>query len=91
MVAVASDAGTIASVSVQPFLDEALGLPQAERAEIAAALLASLGPEPESDQAAVDRAWAEELQRRADRLDSGEDVAIPLEDALADVRRGLKR
>jgi len=39
-----------------------------ERAELAAALLASLDGEPEE---AVEAAWATEIQRRIDRVRSG--------------------
>lgn len=77
-------------MAIDPVLDQVLALPESERAEIAAALLASVGPEPEADQAAVDRAWAAELKRRIDRIDSGEDVPVPAEEVLADVRRSLR-
>ncbi len=66
-----------------------LALPAEERAELAAALLDSLGPEPETDQHAVDRAWASELDRRAASLDSGEDAGVAWEDALAQARQSL--
>lgn len=77
-------------VAIDPVLDQALALPESERAEIAAALLASIGPEPEADQEAVDRAWAAELKRRIDRIDSGEDVPVPAEEVFAEVRRSLR-
>jgi putative addiction module component (TIGR02574 family) len=77
-------------VAIDPILHQALALPESERAEVAAALLASIGPEPEHDQEAVDRAWAAELKRRIDRVESGEDVPIPAEEALAEVRRSLR-
>lgn len=77
-------------VAIDPVLDQVLALPESERAEIAAALLASIGPEPEVDQDAVDRAWAAELKRRIDRIDAGEDLPIPAEEALAEVRRSLR-
>lgn len=69
--------------------DGALALPDSERAELAADLLASLGPEPEEDEEAVRQAWAAEFERRAARLDSGEDIAIPLDEALGQVRTNL--
>jgi putative addiction module component (TIGR02574 family) len=43
-------------------LDDALELPVAERAELAADLLASLDGESDPD---VDAAWAAEIERRA--------------------------
>ena len=77
-------------MAIDPVLDHALALPESVRAETAAALLASVGPEPETHQEAVDRAWASELKRRIDRIDSGEDLPIPAMDMLADVRRSLR-
>ena len=43
-------------------LQDALTLPTAERAGLAAELVASLDGEPDAD---VDGAWAEEIERRA--------------------------
>jgi hypothetical protein len=54
----------------QKVLDEALQLELAERAELAAELLASLDGEPDED---VEAAWAAEIERRATRARSGED------------------
>lgn len=49
-------------------LQEALALPATERAEVATELLASLDrPSPE-DLAAVQAAWAKEIERRARRV-----------------------
>lgn len=49
-------------------LQEALALPATERAEVATELLASLdSPSPE-DLAAVQAAWAKEIERRARRV-----------------------
>ena len=47
----------------------ALALSIAERAELAADLLASLDGEPDAD---VDEAWAAEIERRAHRVRSGQ-------------------
>lgn len=78
-------------MAIDPIRDGALALPEADRAELAAALLASLGPEPESDQTAVDEAWAAELERRAAALDSGDDPGVPLGEALREARERLTR
>jgi putative addiction module component (TIGR02574 family) len=51
-------------------LREALGLPEQERAEIAASLLESLD-DPGGDRATVERAWAIEIERRCAALDAG--------------------
>lgn len=78
-------------MAIDPIRDGALALPEADRAELAAALLESLGPEPESDQATVDEVWAAELDRRAAALDSGDDPGVPLRDALREAREHLTR
>jgi putative addiction module component (TIGR02574 family) len=50
-------------------LAEALGLGDADRAEIAGALLRSLEP---SEDSGVEAAWRAEVQRRVAELDSGQ-------------------
>ena len=52
-------------------LAEVLELPPHERAEVAARILESLDEGSDSD---VDEAWARELERRAQAVDSGEAV-----------------
>ncbi len=54
-------------------LREALTLPTSERAEVAAALLASMDEPVQDDPDAGRAAWAEELEHRARRAFSGED------------------
>jgi hypothetical protein len=54
----------------QMVLDEALQLNLADRAEVAAELLASLDGESDEE---VEAAWAAEIERRAARARSGED------------------
>lgn len=58
-------------------LEEALKLDIAERADIAAELLASLDGEPEDR---VEAAWAAEIQRRIERIEAGTEVMLPWED-----------
>jgi len=53
-------------------LSDALALPAAERADVAAELLASLEPEPREDIAHVKAAWEAEIERRARRVLDGE-------------------
>jgi len=65
-------------------LTNAMQLPIAERAEIASALLASLDGEPE---AAVETAWAAEIERRIERIKSGAAKGRPWEQ----VRKRLER
>ena len=60
---------------------ELLKLPTADRARLAERLIASL-----DDDAEVEAAWIEEVQRRDEELRSGAVKAIPLEDALTTIR-----
>jgi len=54
--------------TAQQLYTDALRLPDAERAELAASLMASLDPEPDPDALA---AWDAEIARRVAELDSG--------------------
>jgi putative addiction module component (TIGR02574 family) len=58
--------------------DDALQLPDSERAELAAWLIESLDPKVDSD---VDAAWDVEIKRRIDELDSGKVTAVPWPEA----------
>lgn len=68
--------------NTQSLLREALSLPEAERADLVAELLVSFEGPPEGDDAAVEQAWAEELERRARRVLAGESQG----EAWTDVR-----
>ena len=57
---------------------EARSLPREERARLAEALLASLEEEAE-----IERAWREEIGRRAAELDSGAVQGVPAEEVFA--------
>jgi len=67
---------------IDTILDQALQMPEEERAEIAQKLLASLEESPDID---VEEAWQEEVARRIRDLESGV-VCIPWEE----VRRRLQ-
>ena len=70
--------------ATESVLQSALRLPVPDRAELAAALLASLDGEPEDD---VEDAWAEEIERRAERVRSGEATGRP----WSAIRKELER
>jgi putative addiction module component (TIGR02574 family) len=72
------------SKTTDDILTKAKRLSTAERADLAAALLASLDGEPEED---VEAAWAAEIQRRAERVRSGEAKGRP----WSEVRKRLER
>jgi putative addiction module component (TIGR02574 family) len=73
----------------QSLLREALSLPEAERADLVAELLVSLEGAPEGDDAAVEQAWAEELEGRARRVLAGESHGEPWTNVRDRVRRAL--
>lgn len=65
---------------------EVLALPEAARAQLAVELLDSLDDRPvETDQAELDRLWADEAARRARQIDSGEVTTDSWDDVLAKV------
>jgi putative addiction module component (TIGR02574 family) len=66
--------GQTMSKRADDLLNSAKRLSTSERAELAAALLTSLDGEPEED---VEAAWAAEIQRRAERVRSGEAKGRP--------------
>ena len=65
---------------VDHLIDEALALPPEERSAVALALLDSLGGE---DEAAVSRAWADEVRRRRQELRAGATHAVAWDEAKA--------
>jgi len=69
-------------------LKEALELPEAERAELAAELMASFDGEPDPD---VEAAWAVEIERRAARVLSGESEGVPWDEVRARIESELRR
>jgi len=64
----------------QELLREALALPLAERADVAAELLASLDDAKADNLAEVESAWAAEIETRARRVLAGESAGVPWED-----------
>lgn len=58
--------------------DNALHLPDSERAELAAWLIESLDPNVDRE---VDKAWDAEIKRRIEELDSGTVAAVPWPEA----------
>ena len=75
----------------QELLREALALPAAERAEVAAELLASLEDPTPTDETAVEAAWAREIERRARRVIAGDSAGESWEDVRQRVARDLAK
>ena len=65
-------------------LDEALRLPEGDRAELAAELIKSLDGSPDTD---VDAAWAREIERRCAAVDAGEAVTSDWEAVRSRIER----
>jgi putative addiction module component (TIGR02574 family) len=67
--------------------EQLLTWPTADRARLAALLLASIEPsEPD-----ITAAWDEEIARRGSELDAGRVPAIPVDDVFAALDRRLQR
>ena len=61
----------------EELLRDVLALPTEERANLAAELLASLDEPTTDDAAAVQAAWAREIERRARRVLAGDSAGEP--------------
>jgi hypothetical protein len=75
----------VVTAAAEALLREALALPEDDRADLAARLLASLDGLPEDDPETVRGLWAQELASRARRVLSGEAAG----EDWASVRRRL--
>ena len=67
-------------------LEQALSLPEHDRAEIANRLLESLDPDV---QQGVDEAWAEEIERRCAAVDAGTLATSDWKDVRARIERDI--
>ena len=67
-------------------IDLTLSLPRKDRAHLAEKLLASLDDEQEE----IDKAWLEEVERRAAALERGETKVLDGKKALRQLRARLK-
>lgn len=67
--------------------EAALALPDEDRAKLAEKLIASLDGAPAP---AAEIAWAAAIERRLARIDAGRATAIPMDEALARLRPGIR-
>jgi putative addiction module component (TIGR02574 family) len=65
---------------------KAAQLPEQERAELALSLIESLDGPADAD---VEKAWAQEIERRVRQVEKGEAELIPAEEVFARIRRRL--
>jgi putative addiction module component (TIGR02574 family) len=70
----------------EKLLEDALRLGLSDRAELAAELLASLDGAPDQD---AEKAWAAEVERRAQRARSGDDGGKPWSEVRDRIRNDL--
>jgi putative addiction module component (TIGR02574 family) len=73
--------------TVAQLTEQALGLSECERAELAHRLLLSLDGVAEDG---VEEAWEEEIAKRVERINNGTAKGRPAEDVLRDIRAGLQ-
>ena len=66
------------NATARKLLNEAMNLPENERADIAAELIESLDPHVDSE---IALEWDAEIQRRLLELDSGTVIAVPWSEA----------
>jgi putative addiction module component (TIGR02574 family) len=78
----------LVNARTRELLLEVLELSPEDRALIAVELEASLDAEHGSIQD-VDKAWAEEIQRRVDNVLAGRSRGRPAKDVIAEIRSGL--
>lgn len=78
------------SAATAKLLAEALALPTDARAELADALYLSLDERSDENSAEVAAAWVAEIQRRVADLDAGRTKAVPMAEAMAQIRENLK-
>jgi putative addiction module component (TIGR02574 family) len=72
-------------MTVEQLEAEALKLPEQARAELLGRLMRSLADTPAIDQDVTD-AWAQEVVRRDEEMESGSVVGIPAEQVFAELR-----
>jgi len=75
------------AATVTELTEQALGLPESERAKLAHRLLLSL---EEVAEEGVEEAWEEEIARRVERIKNGTAKGRPAEDVLRDLRARLQ-
>lgn len=73
-------------IDTTTLLEQALSLPEHERAKLAARLLESLDDEAQSD---VDAAWADEIERRCAAVDAGALATSDWKDVRARIEREI--
>ncbi len=79
------------SATAESVLQEALRLPEEDRADIAARLIASLDAESTESRGDVEEAWAAEIERRCEALDAGTTTTRSWEEVRRRIEADLLR
>jgi putative addiction module component (TIGR02574 family) len=79
------------TTSANRVLKDALGLPERERAEIAARLIASLDAASAENAGEVREAWAAEIERRCAELDAGTARTTDWDEARRRIETAIRR
>lgn len=79
------------SLPLEKLEAEVLELPAHDRARLARRLIASLDEGFQEDPAEVEKAWAEEIQRRLTEYHTGGGQTVPASDVLAEARARIRR
>ena len=74
------------SMPLETLESEVMQLSPAERGHLLRKLAISLDREPDDTPEAVAKAWDEEIDRRLDRMDRGDTVWVPGDEALRRIR-----
>jgi putative addiction module component (TIGR02574 family) len=77
--------------TAESVLQDALKLPEEDRAEIAARLIASLDAESNESRDEVEEAWAAEIERRCEALDAGTTTTRSWEEVRRRIEADLLR
>ena len=92
LVSFASDAIVLPmATTADRVLQDALGLSERERAEIAARLIESLEVARDGDAAEVEEAWAAEIERRCAALDAGSTSTSDWQDVRRQIEADILR
>jgi len=75
----------VVNANAKQLYDDALSLPDSDRAELAARLIETLDPEVDRD---VEAAWAKEIEHRTEQLDSGAVSPVPWNEARRRLQTG---
>lgn len=83
--------GLDVTAALQVLIEQAMSLPEDERAELATVLLRSLEPddEPELTEAEWQADWAAELERRAESVRNGTATLVDGDEAMRAIRAKL--